>query len=179
MVSHSFEKKQELQVFHKTITFADISLEKAERVIDELLDGGCDHITFLTDYDTVVSQDKKNKFDQLVKKYSGYDEVLICDSMPSIEIWFLLHFIYTTQEFTCYNEIERVLKGQLPDYEKTKNYLMQERWFEVLIANGGFAKAIIHSKRLMKQYSEEDVGQYFPFTKMHLAIDEFEKQKNG
>lgn len=163
----------------KPSLFADISIEKAERVIDELLDGGCDHITFLTDYDTIVSQDKKKKFDELVKRYSGYEEVLICESMPSIEIWFLLHFAFSTQEFTSFKDIERVLKEKLPDYEKTKEFLMQERWFKDLIANGGLAKAMLYSKRLLKQYTEEDVGQYFPFTKMHLAIDEFEKQKMG
>lgn len=56
---------------------------------------------------------------------------------------------------------------------------MQERWFKDLIANGGLAKAMLYSNRLMKQYSDENVGQYFPFTRMHLAIDEFENQKCG
>jgi hypothetical protein len=114
------KKHRDYRFSIKPSLFADVSLEKAERVIDELLVGGCDHITFLTDYDTIVSQDKKRKFDELVKRYRGYEEVLICESMPSIEIWFLLHFAFTTQEFTCYKDIERVLKEKLPDYEKTK-----------------------------------------------------------
>lgn len=56
------------------------------------MDGGCDHITFLTDYDTVLSHGRKKKFEELKEKYKGFEEVLICDSMPSIEIRFLLHF---------------------------------------------------------------------------------------
>ena len=162
----------------KPSLFADIGLERAERFIDELIDGGCDHITFLTDYDTIVSQGKQDKFEQLVNRYKDFDEVLICDSMPSIEIWFLLHFNYTTQEFVDYESIKRVLRRNLPGYDKTKKYLENEGWFESLIQEEGLEKAQENAKRLLKQHSEGDVGKHFPFTKMPLAIEQFEKQKN-
>ena len=157
--------------------FADIGLEKVEHFIDELIEGGCDHITFLTDYDTIVSQGKGEKFNQLVKRYEDFKEVLICDSMPSIEIWFLLHFTYTTQEFVDYESIKRVLRGSLPGYDKTKKYLENEGWFENMVCDKGFQRAQENANRLLKQLSEGNVGKHFPFTKMPLAIEEFEKQK--
>ena len=162
----------------KPSLFADIGLEKAERFIDELIDSGFDHITFLTDYDTIVLQDKQEKFEQLVNRYKDFDEVLICDSMPSIEIWFLLHFTFTTQEFVDYESIKRVLRRYLPGYEKTKKYLESEGWFESLVQEEGLEKARKNAKRLLKRRSEENVGKHFPFTKMPLAIEQFEKQKN-
>jgi hypothetical protein len=162
----------------KPSLFADISLEKAERFIDELLDGGCDHITFLTDYDTVLSQGKHGKFNELVNRYKDIEEVLICDSMPSIEIWFLLHFVFTTQEFPTFETLKKVLERELPGYEKSRKYLEKEGWFETLIGNGGFEKARGHSNRLLRQLAEGNVGQHFPFTKMPLAIDAFEKQRS-
>lgn len=163
----------------KPSLFADISLEKAERFIDELLDGGCDHITFLTDYDTVVSQGKKNKFDELVKRYEDTEEVLICDSMPSIEIWFLLHFFYTTQEFPGYDAIKKVLEKALPGYEKTRKFLERDDWFNAMVADGGFEKARKYANRLLEEISKGTVGEHFPFTKMPLAIDVFDRQKNN
>ncbi len=101
--------------------FADITIEKAEGIIDELITGGCNRITFLTDYDTIVSQGKKDIFDRILKKYEEVDEVLICDSMPSIELWFLLHFKYTTKEYVNCKELVKDLKEFLPEYQKKED----------------------------------------------------------
>ena len=56
--------------------FAKITHEVAENKIDELLSGRCDHIVYITDYDTVVNQNKRKKFDALKKKFENIDEVL-------------------------------------------------------------------------------------------------------
>jgi len=49
--------------------FSDITIERAESKIDELLSGGCDMIVYFTDYDTIVNQNKTSKFNDLKKKY--------------------------------------------------------------------------------------------------------------
>ena len=100
--------------------FSDVSIEKAEGIIDELVTGGCDHITFLTDYDTIVSQGKQEVFDRIKNKYADNKNVLICESMPAIELWFLLHFVYTTKEFMNCAQVVEDLKNYLPEYEKKK-----------------------------------------------------------
>ncbi len=157
--------------------FSDIGIEKAEGIIDELVTGGCDHITFLTDYDTIVAQGKQVVFDKIVKRYKDVEEVLICDSMPSIELWFLLHFKYTTKEFTNCAEILIDLKKYLPEYEKKRTYLEKIEWFKTLIDNGGDEQALVNARRLLDLNERGNIGKHFPYTKMPLAIEAFEKQK--
>ncbi len=156
--------------------FQCIGIEKAEGIIDELLSGGCDQITYLTDCDTIVNQGKKIEFDKLVKKYAEVQEVLICDSMPSIEYWFLLHFAYTTKEFVNCDEVVRDIKRYISDYSKKKTYLETDMWFKTLINDGGLDKAMANAEKGFKLYQKGDVGEHFPFTKMHLAIEIFNEQ---
>jgi len=157
--------------------FADVSIEKAEGIIDELLSGGCDQITFLTDYDSIVNQGKKDVFDKIVDKYKDIEEVLICDSMPSIEYWFLLHFKYTTKEYLNCEQVIKDLKTRISDYSKKEVYLKQDKWFKKLVENEGLSKANKNANIGLKHYERGDVGDHFPFSKMHQAIEQFEKQK--
>ncbi len=158
--------------------FQDIGIEKAEGIIDELVSGGCDSIVFLTDYDTIVAQDKKDTFNKLIAKYKNNDTILICNSMPSIEYWFLLHFIHTTREFANCDQVIRDLKKYIKNYSKSTTYLKTDRWFNILMKKGGLEKAKANAKNGLEKYEAGDIGKHFPFTKMHLAIEEFEKQKN-
>lgn len=159
--------------------FDNIGLKKAERFIDDLLDEGYDYITFFTDYDTIVSQEKRARFDALINKYKSNNKVFICESMPSIEIWFLLHFIYTTREFVDYDSLKSVLRNYLPGYEKTNEYLKDKNWFCKLIQNQGFCKAKANAIKLFENRKQGNIGRHFPYTKMHLAIEQFEKQKHA
>jgi hypothetical protein len=158
--------------------FSDVSIEKAEGIIDELVTGGCDHITFLTDYDTIISQGKLEIFDRIKNKYSDNDNVLICESMPAIELWFLLHFVYTTREFTNCAQVVEDLKNYLPEYEKKKTYLERANWFNELIKDGGDESALNNAEKLLKELNEGHTGKHFPYTKMPVAMEAFEKQKN-
>lgn len=157
--------------------FADVGIEKAEGIIDELVSGGCDSIIFLTDYDTIVAQNKKAEFDKLVQKYKDDEEVLICDSMPSIEYWFLLHFKYSTKLYATSDEVIKDLKNYIKVYSKKGKDLKTCAWFSKLVENDGIEKAIANAKKGLSKKEQEDVGKHFPFTKMHLAIEAFEKQK--
>ena len=96
--------------------FSGLTIETAESIIDDLLTGGCDQIIYFTDYDTIVNQNKQAEFERLKTKYERYDEVLICETMPSIEYWFLLHYQKTTREFTNSEEVFKFLKKHLKDY---------------------------------------------------------------
>jgi hypothetical protein len=157
--------------------FTDVSIEKAEGIIDELVTGGCDHITFLTDYDTIVSQGKQKVFESIKNKYSDNDNVLICESMPAIELWFLLHFVYTTKEFTNCAQVIKDLKNYLPEYEKKKTYLEKIDWFNEMIKDGGNENALKNARKLLKELEKGHTGEHFPYTKMPKAIKAFEKQK--
>ncbi len=159
--------------------FADITIEKAEGIIDELITGGCNQVTYITDYDTIVAQGKKDAYNKLIEKYSDVEDVLICDSMPSIELWFLLHFKYSTKEYTSCAELVKDLKIFLPEYQKKRTYLEKVEWFNTMIKDGKDKNAVANAERLLKIMEEEDVGKFFPFSKMPQAIKEFDKQING
>ena len=42
---------------------------------------------------------------EMKDKYASNDKVFICDSMPSIEFWFLLHFLETSRFFNDSNAL--------------------------------------------------------------------------
>ena len=112
-----------------------MNFEKAERIIDEYLCGGCNNIIYLTDYDTIINQNKLYDFRAFKLKYSAFPEVLICETMPSIEFWFLIHYEYTTSEFRNSGEVERRLRTYISDYSKSKSFLESRRWVENLMAD--------------------------------------------
>ena len=59
----------------------------------------------------------------LKKKYENNPNVILCDSLQSIEYWFLLHFEDTCRHFQDSAATERALKQYLPTYDKTQNTL--------------------------------------------------------
>lgn len=155
--------------------FADVGIEKAEGHINRLLNEGYDQVTFLTDYDTIVSQEKQAVFYRFVEKYAPVEEVLICDSMPAIELWFLLHFVYTAREFPDCVQLVRELRQYLPGYEKRKSYLGKAQWFAEMVK--GEPEAIERAERLLNQMVEGNIGKHFPYSKMPQALLEFDRQK--
>lgn len=157
--------------------FTNITHNIAEKKIDELLSGGCDLIVYITDYDTVVNQDKQKTFSDLIKKYEKNDEVLICESMPSIEFWFLLHYQLTTKEFKNADEVTEMLKKYIPDFSKSKDFLENRKWVENMSGNGQQEKAIANARTVLRQKENDDVGKHFPFTKVHEGIEIFENEK--
>ncbi len=156
--------------------FTDIGIEKAGGIIDGLLKEGYDQVTYLTDYDTIISQGKQQQFEKFVGRYAKRPKVLICETMPAIELWFLLHFTYTTREFPECAQVERDLKRFLPDYEKHKSFLEKQVWVKDMLKGEG--NAIINAERLQNLVDEENVGVHFPYSKVPLALKEFDRQKN-
>jgi len=158
--------------------FASITIETAGSIIDEYLSGGCDQIIYFTDYDTIVNQNKIAEFEKLKGKYVETDEVLICETMPSIEFWFLLHFLKTTREFSNAREVESLLLKYLSGYSKGETYLKNAKWVETLCANGKLSQAISNSASIFAE-KEKNPASHFPYSKAHIAIEYFEKQKKG
>lgn len=76
--------------------FENNSIEKIDKKIKELLD---EDVFVICVFDADVSRrsDAENKkMVSLKKKYENNPNVILCDSLQSIEYWFLLHF-----EDTC------------------------------------------------------------------------------
>ena len=92
----------------------------------------------------VASWDEKEriKLEAFRKKYGKNENEIICDSLPSIEYWFLLHFadihrLFPTSQSVC-KELEKYLDG----YDKSEEYLSREKWVRQLCESGNMTTAM-------------------------------------
>ena len=121
--------------------FENNSIEKIEKKIKELLD---EDVFVICVFDADVSRrsDAENKkMTALKKKYANNGNVLLCDSLQSIEYWFLLHFEDTCRHFQDSAATEKALKQYLPAYNKTRKYLEKDKWVKEMLANSKMDKA--------------------------------------
>ena len=79
---------------------------------------------------------ERKKLTALQKKYEGNPSVLLCDSMPSIEYWFLLHFKHTTRHFGTSKAVIKELKKYIPQYDKTEQFLSHQKWVADMSGGG-------------------------------------------
>lgn len=115
--------------------FENNSIEKIDKKIKELLN---EDVFVICVFDADVSRrsDAENrKMAALKKKYEKNGNVILCDSLQSIEYWFLLHFEDTCRHFLDSAATERALKRYLPTYGKTRKYLEKDSWVRDMIAD--------------------------------------------
>lgn len=79
-------------------------------------------------------------------KYAGKKNVILCDSLPSIEFWFLLHYLDTNRHFPNAHAAERELRRFIAQYAKTEPFLKNRKWVEDLLADGKLELAITRAK---------------------------------
>lgn len=79
---------------------------------------------------------ERKKLAALQKKYEGNASVLLCDSLPSIEYWFLLHFKHTTRHYGTSKAVIKELKKYLPQYDKTEQFLCNQKWVDDMSSEG-------------------------------------------
>ena len=71
-------------------------------------------------FDTDVSKKKQPQIEEALKiaKEEGIEVIM---SVPSFEIWYLLHLCYTTKPFTSNKKLIAELEKKLPEYNKSSN----------------------------------------------------------
>lgn len=70
----------------------------------------------------VLDLDCDNSKAKLIKSLSGKTKnIKFVPSNPCFEVWFLLHFKYSTHSYNNSSEVIRELKTFIPNYEKTKD----------------------------------------------------------
>lgn len=107
-----------------------------DKKIEEVLrDEGVAICVFDADVSTWNDAERK-KLATLRKKYTGNSSVLLCDSMPSIEYWFLLHYKHTTRHFGTSKAVIKELKKYIPQYDKTEQFLSNRKWVEDMSGEG-------------------------------------------
>ena len=71
-------------------------------------------------FDTDVGQNKQQQIEE-AKKLAEANGIEIITSTPAFEIWFLLHFGYTTKVFVSNKALQDELEKQILDYSKNNN----------------------------------------------------------
>lgn len=120
----------------KPRNFSQQSIDDLQKQIDKVLE---DDGVAVCVFDADVARDKpaeRKKLEAMQKKYAGKEQVILCDSMPSIEFWFLIHYLNTNKYFASSTDVIKVLHRFLPDFSKHETYLEKEKWVVDMIANG-------------------------------------------
>ncbi len=120
----------------KPYYFETTSIKDMDRKIKEVVEGqGIAICVFDTD---VAERNEKEqiKLRKLKQKYVHKGNVIFCDSLPSIEFWFLLHYRNTNRYFNNALTLTSALRHYLPGYQKTTHFLEQERWVRDMCADG-------------------------------------------
>jgi hypothetical protein len=135
--------------------FGKTSIVGMKTKIEELLRGD---IFVICVFDLDVSahnESERKKLEQLREKYRKNKNLLLCNSLPSIEYWFLLHYENTNRHFNDAKAAEVALKKYINDYEKTARFFEKEKWVQDLCADDKLNDAIKRAECF-----EADNGSY-------------------
>ena len=76
------------------------------------------------------------------QRYANNPSVIICESMPSIEFWFLLHYLNTNRYFATSDDVISVLHRYIPTFSKQQSHLSKDSWVVTLLADNKLTNAI-------------------------------------
>ena len=115
------------------------TLEK--RIIQVLSNEGIAVVIFDADVST-WNDAEKARLIALKKKYEKSKRVILCDSQPSIEYWFLLNYLKTNRFFGTSKAVVDELVKYVERFEKTNDFLRNPKWVEDLCNNGKLKDAL-------------------------------------
>lgn len=120
----------------KPRNFTEQSIEDIQKQVERVLaDRGVAVCVFDADVARAKSAEKA-KLDAMRKKYANRENVVICDSMPSIEFCFLIHFLNTNKYFASSRDVVQVLRRHISTFDKHDSFLSKEKWVaELLVDN--------------------------------------------
>lgn len=156
--------------FHYTIKpyfFSVTSLTEMDKKIAEAItDGGIAIAVFDADV-AHRNEAEKKKLETIRKKYASKKNVVLCDSLTSIEYWFLLHFENTNKFFKDSAATEKELCKYIPEYEKKTKFLQDLKWVSDLCSEAKLEQA----KERAKSFGKDGAS----YSNVFKAFELFEK----
>ena len=135
--------------YHYTIKpyyFSVTSLVEMDKKISEAItEGGFAIAVFDADV-AHRNEAEKKKLESIRRKYAAKKNVVLCDSITSIEYWFLLHFENTNRHFKDSAATENELRKHIPEYEKQAKFLQELKWVSNLSSEGKLELAKTRAK---------------------------------
>lgn len=136
-------------------------------------DEGYDLVFCVLDLDRIITNRTEKKGYVIEKaKTKANKGIEFIETMPCIELWFLLHFLenYSSKVYLCYNQVSVPLRRHIPNYEKTAKFLKSINLYEYLNNNGDFELANQYATRLEAEKGESD-NPLFNFTQINKLIN--------
>lgn len=151
----------------KPRNFTEQTFDEMQRQIDRVLDDdGIAVCVFDADVTRTRPSDKV-KYEAMQRKYADIPSVILCDSMPSIEFWFLLHFMNTNRYFATSDDVIAVLRRFIPDFSKQQSFLSKDGWVAGLLSDNRLEAAIANAKVIgRKGESYTNVPKLFEYLSM-------------
>lgn len=132
----------------KPRNFTEQTFDEMQKQIERVLaDNGIAVCVFDADV-TRTRPAEKAKFEDMQRKYADNPAVILCDSMPSIEFWFLLHYLNTNRYFATSDDVIDVLRRYMPNFSKHQSFLSKEAWVLELLANNRLDMAITNANTI-------------------------------
>ncbi len=125
---------------------SDIAYDMRKLVESVLSMGG--RVICVFDMDTTQwDEAEKERKERFMAEYRKNPDVILCDSKPSIEYWFLLHFEKTNRYFGTSEKVIDALKRYMP-FEKNEKFLSQISWVEEMVSDKRYQKALKNADEL-------------------------------
>lgn len=134
----------------KPRNFTDQSLEEIDRQIERVIaDEGIAVCVFDADVSRINPAEKR-KLENMRRKYADNQDVILCESMPSIEFWFLLHYLNTNRYFATSTDVITFLHRYMPSFSKQQSFLSKESWETELLKDNKLSSAINNATSIGK-----------------------------
>lgn len=145
----------------KPRNFTEQTFDEMQKQIDRVLaDNGIAVCVFDADV-TRTRPAEKIKYDDMRRKYAKNPSVILCDSMPSIEFWFLLHYLNTNRFFATSDDVITVLRRFIPNFSKHQSFLSKGTWVSELMRNDKLGFAISRAIKLNAGESYSNIYKLF------------------
>ena len=93
---------------------------------------------------------ERKRWEAFRKKYARDKRVLLCESMPSIEYWFLLHYVATNKHLGTSKVAEDELRKFITQFEKTERFLRNSKWVGDMEAEGRLQLAMQRAEKFAR-----------------------------
>jgi len=121
-------------------------------------------------FDTDVAEtnpEEKRRLKHFRKKFGNHPKVTICDSLPSVEYWFLLHFQDGQGVSFNAGTLIKALKKHIGHYDKSGKFLQNEKWVQEMTEGMG---SLDHAMKRAEHAATLDKPSHCPYTNIHLGI---------
>ena len=127
--------------------FGNENISTLEKLIRQVLDNdGLAVVVFDADVSKWNDVEAK-RLAELKRKYAKNKRVILCDSMPSIEFWFLIHFINTNKYYGTSKAVINELVKHIPKFDKTESFLSSVKWVEEMCKDGKMENAYSRAQK--------------------------------